>query len=139
MGITKPTLIGYLRLFQDRGWTALTTCRVPPGPQCLGADEGVIVAAFARHPPATLVEARTRITELTGIERSPAQVGKVLKQFGLRRRKTRAMPGPAPTDERRAEQATFEAAALAPRLREAQTGQRAVFFWTPPTSSTAFS
>ncbi len=38
-------------------------------------------------------------------------------------------------DARRAEQATFEAAALAPRLREAQAGQRAVFFWTPPTLS----
>lgn len=74
-----------------------------------------------------MAEASTRIAELTGIERSPAQVGKVLKQFGLRRRKTGAIPGPAPTDARRAEQATFEAAALAPRLREARAGQRAVF------------
>ena len=32
VGITKPTLIGYLRLFQDGGWTALTTCRFRPGP-----------------------------------------------------------------------------------------------------------
>jgi len=56
-------------------------------------------------------------------------------EFGLRRRKTGAIPGPASTDARRAEQATFEAAALAPRLREAQAGQRAVFFWTPPTLS----
>ena len=139
VGITKPTLIGYLRLFQNGGWTALTTCRFRRVRGALAPHEGVIVAAFARHPPATLAEARTRITELTGIERSPAQVGKVLKQFGPRRRKTGAMPGPALTDERRAEQATFEAEALVPRPREAKTGQRAVFFWTPPTSSTAFS
>ena len=87
------------------------------------------------RPRLILLTPLKRITELTGIERSPAQVGKVLKQFGLRRRKTGAIPGPAPTDARRAEQATFEAAALAPRLREAQAGQRAVFFWTPPTLS----
>ena len=125
--------------FQDGSWTALTTCRFRWARSALAPHEGVIVAAFARHPPATLAEARTRITELTGIERSPAQVGKVLKQFGLRWRKTEAMLGPAPTDERRAEQATFEAEALVPRLREAHAGQRAVFFGTPPTSSTAFS
>lgn len=135
LGITKPTLIGYLRLFQDGGWAALTTCRFRRARSALAPHEAAIAAAFARRPPATLAEASTRIAELTGIERSPAQVGKVLKQFGLRRRKTGAIPGPAPTDARRAEQATFEAAALAPRLREAQAGQRAVFFWTPPTSS----
>lgn len=135
VGITKPTLIGYLRLFQDGGWTALTTCRFRRASSALAPHEAAIAAAFVRHPPATLAEASTRIAELTGIERSPAQVGKVLKQFGLRRRKTGAMPGPTPTDERRAEQATFEAEALVPRLREARAGQRAVFFWTPPTSS----
>jgi len=122
-------------LFQDGGWAALTACRFHQTRSALAPHEAVIMAAFARCPPATLAEASTRIAELTGIERSPAQVGKVLKQFGLRRRKTGAIPGPAPTDARRAEQATFEAAALAPRLREAQAGQRAVFFWTPPTSS----
>ena len=131
VSITKPTLIGYLRLFQDGGWTALTACRFRRTRSALAPHE----AAFARHPPATLAEASTRIAELTGIERSPAQVGKVLKQFGLRRRKTGAIPGPAPTAERQAEQARFEAEALTPRLAEAQAGQRAVFFWTPPTLS----
>ena len=79
----------------ERGLDGADDLPVPPGPRRLAPHEGVIVAAFARHPPATLAEARTRITELTGIERSPAQVGKVLKQFGPRRRKTGAMPGPA--------------------------------------------
>lgn len=139
LGITKPTLIGYLRLYQEGGWAALTSCRFRQARSALAPYEGVIVAAFARRPPATLVEARARIAELTGIERSPAQVGKVLKQFGLRRRKSGAIPGPAPTAERRAEQARFEAEALTPRLEEAQAGRREVFFWTPPTSSTGCS
>ncbi len=62
----------------------------------------------------------------------------MLKKFGLRRRKTGAIPGPALTAERRAEQARFEAEVLTPRLEEAQAGRREVF-WTPPTSSTASS
>jgi transposase len=139
VGITKPTLIGYLRLYQAGGWAALTSCRFRQARSALARYEGVIAAAFARRPPATLVEASARIAELTGIERSPAQVGKVLEQFGLRRRKTGAIPGPALTAERRAEQARFEAEVLTPRLEEAQAGRREVFFWTPPTSSTASS
>lgn len=135
LGLTKPTLIGYLRLFQEGGWAALTACRFHRTQSALTPYEGLITTVFAQNPPRTLVEARARIADLTGIERSPAQVGKVLKQFGLRRRKTGAIPGPAPTAERQAEQAHFEAEALTPRLAEAQAGRRAVFFWTPPTSS----
>lgn len=139
LGITKPTLIGYLRLFQEGGWAALTTCRFHRTQSALAPYEGLITTVFEQKPPRTLVEARARIADLTGIERSPAQVGKVLKKFGLRRRKTGAIPGPAPTAERQAEQARFEAEALTPRLAEAQAGRRAVFFWTPPTSSTGCS
>lgn len=139
LGITKPTLIGYVRLFQVGGWAALTACRFRQARGALAPHEGAIVAAFARHPPATLAEASTRIAELTGIERSPVQVGKVLKQFGWRRRKSGAIPGPTPTDERREEQATFQAQQLNPRLADARAGRRAVFFWTPPTSSTGCS
>ncbi len=87
----------------------------------------VSLLAFTQ-PPATLAEASTRIAELTGIERSPAQVGKVLQQFGLKRRKTGAIPGPAPTPERQAERATFQEQELEPRLAQAQAGQRAVSF-----------
>ena len=128
VGITKPTLIGYLRRYQEEGWAGLTACRFRRTRSALAPHEATIVLAFRRQPPATLAEASTRITELTGIERSPAQVGKVLQQFGLKRRKTGAIPGPAPTPERQAEQARFQQQELEPRLAQAQAGQRAVFF-----------
>lgn len=128
LGITKPTLIGYLRLFEEGGWTALTACRFHRSRSALAPYEGLIATAFEQNPPRTLVEASARIADLTGIERSPAQVGKVLKQFGLRRRKTGAIPGSAPTEERQAEQDRFETEELTPRLQEAHAGKRAVFF-----------
>ena len=139
LGISKPTLVSYLRAYQEGGFVALTACRFRQAQSALAPYEDRISIAFAQRPPRTLVEDSARIAELTGIERSPAQVGKVLKQFGLRRRKTGAIPGPALTAERLKEQTDFETEELTPRLREAQAGQRAVFFWTPPTSSTASS
>ena len=66
LGISKPTLVSYLRLFQDGGWEALTGCRVSPCAKRVGTFEAVIVAAFTHQPPATLVEASSRIAELTG-------------------------------------------------------------------------
>ena len=128
LGISKPTLIGYLRLFQDGGWVALTGCQFRRARSALAPYETVIVAAFTHQPPATLAEASTRIAELTGVQRSPNQVGLVLKQFGLQRRKRGAIPGPVPTAARRAEQRGFETQELTPRLREAQASQRTVFF-----------
>lgn len=60
--------------------------------------------------------------------RSPAQVGKVLKRLGLKRRKVGALPGKAVTEEKIAEQETFQEQQLEPRLAEAKAGQRVVFF-----------
>jgi len=128
VGITKPTLISYLRLYQDGGWAALTACRFRHTRSALAPHEAAIRLACTRQPPATLAEASTRIAELTGIERSPAQVGQVLKQFGLKRRKTGAIPGPEPTPAQQAERARFQQQELEPRLAQAQAGQGAVFF-----------
>ena len=54
----------------------------PRRAQSAAPYEAVIVAAFTHQPPATLVEASSRIAELTGSIRSPNQVGLILKQFG---------------------------------------------------------
>ncbi len=138
LGITKPTLIGYLRLYQEGGWAALTGCRFHRTQSALAPYEGLITTVFAQKPPRTLVEASARIADLTGIERSPAQVGKVLKKFGLRRRKTGAIPGPALTAERRAEQGPLRSRGADPAAGGGAS-RTARVFWTPPTSSTASS
>jgi len=134
--ITKPTLVKYLRLYRRGGLAALKEvhCRQPQS--ALAPYEGLITEYFTQHPPATLAEASHWIERLTGVSRSPAQVGKVLQGFGLKRRKVGALPGPAPSDARLAAQDHCRDHSLAPRLAEAQAGQRAVLFWMPRTAST---
>jgi transposase len=47
---------------------------------------------FTLHPPASIPEAVKRIEELTGLKRSPTQVGIFLKKLGLKRLKTASVP-----------------------------------------------
>lgn len=79
---------------------------------------------FREHPPASIPEAVHRIEQLTGIKRSPTQVRQFLKSIGMERRKVGMIPSKADTDEQEA----FKKEKLEPRLAEAKSGQRAVFF-----------
>ena len=45
------------------------------------------------NPPATLKEARSKINELTGIERSIPQIWSFLRRLGLSTRKVGGVPG----------------------------------------------
>ena len=94
LGITKPTLIGYLRLYQEGGWAALTGCRFHRTQSALAPYEGLITTAFAQKPPRTLVEASARIADLTGIERSPAQVGQGAEKVRVAPAQDRGDPRP---------------------------------------------
>jgi transposase len=47
---------------------------------------------FREHPPATIPQAVKVIEQLTGLKRSPTQVGIFLKKLGLKRLKTYAIP-----------------------------------------------
>lgn len=134
--ITKPTLVKYLRLYQRGGLAELKAVHFRQPPSALAPYEELIRESFTQQPPATLAEASHWVERLTGVARSPAQVGKLLKRWGLKRRKAGALPGPPPSDARRAAQDTFRDQALTPRLAEAQAGQRGVFVRTRRTLST---
>lgn len=133
--ITKPTLVKYLRLYQRGGLAALKEIHFRQPQSALAPYEGRIRASFPQHPPASLAQASYWIERLTGVSRSPAQVGKLLKRFGLKRRKVSALPGPPPSDARFAEQDRFRDPEFTPRLAQAQAGQRGVFFRTRRTWS----
>lgn len=126
--ITKPTLTKYLRLYQAGGMTKLKELNFYRRQSALARYEKFITDSFGERPPTTLAEAAQRIATMTGIERSPAQVRHVLKQFHLKRRKTGTVPGPALTEERLAAQEAFHDGPLTARLTAAQAGQRQVFF-----------
>ena len=71
-----------------------------------------------------MAEAAARIADLTGLERGPTQVRQFLKSLGMKPRKVGQIPAKAAVTV----QAAFKTGQLAPRLAEAQAGQRIVFF-----------
>jgi transposase len=90
----------------------------------LGDHRATIEAYFIEKPPATIKEAADVIAQLTGIRRSETQVRALLHSRGVRRRKVGMIPAKADIQQ----QDDFKKNKLAPRLAEAKTRQRAVFF-----------
>lgn len=77
-----------------------------------------------QYPPVTAAEAGEKIAELTGIRRKPSQVRSFLKRMGMKPRRMAAIPAKADVKA----QQKFHDEALQPKLQEAQSGQRVLFF-----------
>ena len=135
-GISKTTLVSYLRTYQAGGIAALKEQHYVGSPSLLNAHSASLEAYFREHPPHSLAEARAVIAERTGITRSPTQVRAFLRRLGMRVRKTAVVPGRATDPAKQAEQQRFQEAELEPRLEEVRTGRRTLFVSTPRTSST---
>ena len=75
-------------------------------------------AYFKEHPPTTIPHAVAMIEELTGIKRSPTQVGIFLKKLCLKRLKTYAVPAKMDAEEQKMFKKELE-----PRLEEAKAGK----------------
>lgn len=80
--------------------------------------------ALRKQPPRSVKEAAARIATLTGVRRGLTQVRRGLHRLGLRYRKVGMIPAKADPQA----QAQFRQEKLEPRLRQAQAGQRRVFF-----------
>ena len=88
---------------------------------------------FRKHPPATVKEAMAKIEELTNIKRSPERVRVFLKNLGLSPRKVGMIPSKADPDV----QKKYIEQELEPRIAEARTGNRTLFFYRSKTAPTA--
>jgi transposase len=126
-GISKTTLVTYLRAYQMGGIDQLKQRHYQGQLSDLNAHQGTIESYFKRHPPRTSAEAQAVIERLTGIKRSPTQIRAFLKRIGMRVRKTGAVPGKATDPVKQAEQAVFKTEQLEPRLEEARQGKRTLF------------
>jgi len=105
--ITEPTLVRYLRTYQQAGLAGLKCLGYQGQPSELRAAELRLKAHFREHLPATSGQARQMIEELTGVRRSPTQVRALLHRLGMKHRKTGFVPGPSGTSEKQAEQAAY--------------------------------
>lgn len=133
--ISKVTLAAYLKEYVAGGIDALRQIKYKGKRNLLLENTASIEEYFEKHPPRTLKEARAKIEELVGVERSLPQIWKFLKRIKFKRRKVKAVPGKALTTEKQHEQREFVDKELTPRLEEAKNGEREVFLWMPHTSS----
>ncbi len=92
VGICENTLRAYLKQYQVGGIEALKVLQFHRPTSDLEAYRNSIEAYCQEHTVTTIAEAVKRIEDLTGLKRSPTQVGIFLKKLGLKRLKTSAVP-----------------------------------------------
>jgi transposase len=92
VGVCENTVRSYLKQYQTGGIEALKRLEFHRPTSQLQAHHDTLEAYFKEHPPATIPQAVKLIEQLTGLKRSPTQVGIFLKKVGLKRLKTSAIP-----------------------------------------------
>lgn len=122
--IHPNTVTAYLKEYQQGGLEAVRQLHFYQPQSELQPHQTTLKEYFEQHPPTSLNHAAAEIETLTGLKRSPTQVGKFLKKLGMQCRKVGIIPAKADPEA----QATFLTEKLHPRLAEAQAGERAVFF-----------
>lgn len=95
VGISTTTLWRYLHEYQEGGIEKLKEINFYQPQSDLLEHKATIENYFKSNPPKSIPEAMKVIEELTGIKRSPTQVGKFLKKIGMKRLKTGMIPAKA--------------------------------------------
>jgi len=106
--ISRPTLASYLKEYKDYGIKKLKEINFYQPESLLKEHEEQIKKHFEVHPPINSNEAREKIIELTGIQRSPTQIRTFLKRIGMKIRKVGFVPGNSHTPEKQKEQEEFK-------------------------------
>jgi len=91
--ISWPMLLSYFKEYVSGGIDKLAEIRHEGHPSKLNDFAQEIKNMLVLNPPATLKEARSKINELTGIERSIPQIWSFLRRLGLSTRKVGGVPG----------------------------------------------
>jgi transposase len=92
VGICDNTLRDYFEQYQQGGVAALTQLNFYRPTSQLQDHKESLEAYFLAHPPNSIPQAVAKIEELTGLVRSPTQVGIFLKKLGFKRLKTYSVP-----------------------------------------------
>ncbi len=124
VGISPNTLRSYLKDYQEGGIEKLKEINFYRPQSELENHRETLKTYLIKQPPATINEAIATIELLTGIKRSPTQVRKFLKSMGMRCLKVGQIPSKADPEQ----QEEYQKKKLKPRLQEAKSLKRAVFF-----------
>jgi transposase len=102
--VCENTVRSYLQQYQTGGIEALKRLSFRRPTSELSAHHDTIQAYLREHAATTIPQAVKRIEDLTGLKRSPTQVGILLKKLGLKRLKTSAIPAKCDVEQ----QASFK-------------------------------
>lgn len=108
--ISEPTLVKYLRQYQEGGIEQLKQLTFYRPQSELCQHQATLEAHFRAHPPKTLAHAAADIKDLTGIERSREQVRRFLHSLGMSCRRVGVVPAKADPDR----QETFKKTSWTP-------------------------
>ena len=122
--ISRATLASYLKAYRDGGLPHLLENRFYRPSSSLEPFWQCLVCSFKATPVASAKEAVSRITKMTGVTLSESQARRTMKKMGMSLRKCAPIPGKADAQL----QLEFFNTELQPRLDEASSGKRKVFF-----------
>lgn len=122
--ISQTTFYRYLHEYRAGGLAALKAVPFHRRQSQLADYRTSIEADLRQRPPASVAAAAARIAALTGLQRGPTQVRQFLQSLGMKPRKVGQIPAKADV----AAQEAFKTEQLEPRLAEAKSGHRVVFF-----------
>jgi transposase len=129
--VSRRTVQRYLDEYREGGLARLRQCRWHQPQSVLAEHQESLAEHFLKHPPRSAKQAQAVIEQQTGIRRGLSQVRHFLKEgLGLRWRQTGAIPVPPKEtiQEHAREQAVFLEEKLEPRLEQARSGLRQVYF-----------
>ena len=95
LGITKNTLLAYVKLFLAEGWEGLKRNNYVKPVSPLEKHSATLEGHFDQHPPQSVNKAIDDIKRLVGLEYKKSFVHKFLVSKGYRFRKTGGIPAKA--------------------------------------------
>jgi len=99
VGRHPNTVTKDIQRFQSKGIEGLKELKYGTNVSALDEHTTTLEEYFKKHPPMSVAEAKHRIEELTGIQRSPRQVRAFMQRIGLKRLKTGHIPAKANNEQ----------------------------------------
>lgn len=123
-GLSEPTIIDYVHQYLEKGESWVTTLNFRKPVSQLQSFDAEILAYFEKNPVSTIAQACQEVSRLTGVTVKNTQMRAYLKKLGIKWRKVGGIPAKVDLDA----QQKFHDEKLQPRLEEAKTGRRSVYF-----------
>lgn len=124
MNLHSNTITNYVKEYAEGGISATIEDRYYRPSSSLEPFMQCIQCAFRVAPPADAKQAAVRIEAMTGVRLSESQIRRFMKKIGMKLRKAASIPAKADPQL----QFDFYTNEMVPRLQQAASGQRKVFF-----------